>query len=580
VPEDGDWPGTLCALLKEMISQWHTAQFPDKAKRSRKTPPQGAYADLERAAGLDPKTVSTLLTKVFERNTSESNAERSRNGWPVVIKMIEICVPAPERQDWTERLAWLWMDSESGGKERPPGYIGRLSAADGHMLPALSSSQQTDRADLKVPLLLLQAHTLQADLNRLRESQRRSCDAQRRHDLSRQRRGQQHHDDLVAAETRQHQLEQELDSSQRRLDEARAAIAELSHLVDMHERTLADQTSLRETQQQLFRLVQQMLDAQARQLQWTEKLTADRDRLAAERDAAFRVAADEAAQRRSAERELVAARAHIDQLAAEVGALTLRVGELSAPTARREYANAGSRPLVDPFVTSDSPAIRHDGPPPPIPMFSEAGETASVQFSSADEIEEIGAYNPGSPPRPAQAPTGAGSDDAATAKNARKWDLRWWGQLACVLLAVSFVFGMMFASIAISDRETAREATFPVMDAVVIDSDSDGFGANGAETTYDLAVTDPRNGDHFDSAFTLDDQGNGDGLSKGQAVQVRVDPADHDHAVPVDLPPAHIARLGTAWKSLAAGTAVLVVVALSAIRRNRAQLPREIRQQS
>lgn len=134
---------------------------------------------------------------------------------------------------------------------------------------------------------------------------------------------------------------------------------------------------------------------------------------------------------------------------------------------------------------------------------------------------------------------------------------------------------MMLASIAINDRDAVREAAFPVMGAVVIDSNSDGFGVNGTETTYDLAVTDPRNGDRFDSDLTLDEQG---GLSKGQAVQVRVDPANHDHAVPVDLPPAHITPLGTAWKSLAAGTAILVVVALSAIRRNHAQLPRKIRQ--
>ena len=184
---------------------------------------------------------------------------------------------------------------------------------------------------------------------------------------------------------------------------------------------------------------------------------------------------------------------------------------------------------------------------------------------SAGEIEEIGADNPGNPPRSARAPAGAGSDDAATAENA-EWDLRWWGQVACLLLAVSFVFGLMFAFIATSDREAVREATFPVMDAIVTDSNPNGVSADGTETTtYNLAVTDPRNGDRFDSALTLDDQG--DSLSKGQAVQVRVDPADHHHAVQVDLPPAHITPLGTAWKSLAAGTAVLVVVALSAIRR-------------
>ena len=193
---------------------------------------------------------------------------------------------------------------------------------------------------------------------------------------------------------------------------------------------------------------------------------------------------------------------------------------------------------------------------------------------SAGEIEEIGADNPGNPPRPAQAPTGAESDDATTAKNA-KWDLRWWGSLACVLLAFGCFVGMLLASIAISDREDAREATFPVMNAVVIDSNPNAPGEGIETTTYDLAVTDPRNGDRFDSDLTLDEQG---GLSKGQAVQVRVDPANHDHAVPVDLPPAHITPLGTAWKSLAAGTAVLVVVALSAIRRNHAQLPRKIRQ--
>ena len=212
-------------------------------------------------------------------------------------------------------------------------------------------------------------------------------------------------------------------------------------------------------QQQLFCLVQYMLDAQARQIQWIEKLTADCDRLADERDEAFRVAADEVAQRRNTERELVAARAHIDQLAAQVGALTTRIRELS-PLADVHGGSAGIRRcgITIPhgsFKTLDDAAMRRGGTPPLVTVFSEADETTIEQFSILDAAPGMpqsrgqtnealtrlgpGPRRAGSPVRASLAPLGRASTAATPPRRTAFKVLAITGSIA-VLLAMAWLF--------------------------------------------------------------------------------------------------------------------------------------------
>ncbi|BFU47839.1 ATP-binding protein [Krasilnikovia sp. MM14-A1004] len=568
--EVGEVARTLPGALRQMVAQWWAVQNPGQVTKTGQGVEQG-MRPLEELAGFSAGRVWDLMNRVFpstagsRRGRTLPGSVRTRNAWPDVLTLVNICVPEPEREDWRERLAWLWTVCEGDSVERPPGYLGRLRRPDGPVLPALDDPRDTDRPDLKLPLFVRQVTALHAELDRVRDAQQQS-----------------------------RQMQEELEHARQQLTATQAAVTELQRLVAAGERALADQAQLHEEQlqaaeaarhqleQKLTCTVQDLLDEQARQNRRLADLAADRDRIARQHDAAARLLADEVTHRRSVEhqltakdRELVAARARIDQLTAQVAALTDQVKELTSALNARptKPATHHEQPVAVGFtIASTTPPesasgeapYHRPGTKPLVTAVSPVGETRPHAFSV--KVSDT--------PSPAQTGTGAepgrGEPDDAAA-GTTTWDLRWWGYPAGFLIMIGFMYGMLLAAVAQTDRDSARRATFPVMDAVVGGSsiDSNPFGY---ATTYALAVTDPRTGTHFDSSTTLDGLG---GLTKGEYLRVRIDPTDH-HAVPDDnTPVTHHSSLTTQWKILALGMALSVVVALSAIHRDRPPQPRK-----
>ncbi|GAB1689216.1 hypothetical protein [Krasilnikovia sp. M28-CT-15] len=437
MPDPDRSPAPLSALLNEMISRWYLVEFPQARRRGTKAP-QGAYARLGQAIGKADKQVSKIVNDTFEKNTRELSPERSRNAWPAVVQMVQVCVSAPEQAKWTQRLAGLWMAAEGGGVERPPGYVDDIRTPDGQLLPAMTDPAQTDRADLKAPLLHRQLAAQHSLLVRLRDQHRRLRDRDQAARIT-------HHRQQAAQHERVQHLTEELEHAQQDLRATERGLAQLQHLLDTREQELAEQSELHEAQRQAAtdtlrrleheqaNLLQYLLAEQTRQNQRIEAMldgaAAERTRLEAERDAAARFAADEAAQRRelqhrltAADRELVAARAHIDQLTAELAEHTTTIARLTTtgtrdavPAAAHEPAGAGgaSRPAAGTGV----PAPRHHRSPA---GHQDSAFPASPEFSPAREIPaDLGSGAAIDPPVQRPAPPVPGSRPASAPR--RSW---------------------------------------------------------------------------------------------------------------------------------------------------------------
>ncbi|BFU47840.1 hypothetical protein [Krasilnikovia sp. MM14-A1004] len=350
MPQQARQASTLCNLLNEMITAWYVADHPDAKARRRNDPPHGAYIRLEEAAVLRAKTVSTLLRRDFGQNTSRIHAERAQKAWSHVPRMVEVCVAEPDRQQYLERLAGAYLTEEGGGVERPPGYVGRLRTPDGQVWPPLTDVGQTDRLDLQVPLLREALAAEEAAV----------------HQLSGR---------LAATEQQRHDAEQVLHA-------ARATITELQYQVELRDTALTSATA---AEQQLVHQVQDLLMRQAAQrLRINEmaahhdQLAEERDQAAVQRDVAYRFATEEAEQRRALEKkvvslrrelkklipleqQLIAARAHADQLAAELTARTARSNEAATGAVHdtaellvAAISRAGETPVGQPRIAYQS----------------------------------------------------------------------------------------------------------------------------------------------------------------------------------------------------------------------------------
>lgn len=313
----GEIPETLSGLIKELISSWYLAEFPGKKPRPQGEPPQGAYAAVGRLIGQSAGNVSKIASDVFDKNTQQICPARSCNAWPVVLQIVEVCVSDPEqRVYWTQRLAWHWRASEGGGQQRPPGYIDALRAPDATIVAGLATARQTDRTDLQVPLLHREIDAQNARIDHLREQHRRLRERVRQADVSRQHRAGRHADEQTVLLTLIAYLQQEIRDGRRRLEAAEAA---LPQLVARQGQALTEQAREHQTQrdaaeaahrqreQHLAHQVQELLDAQSEHTHRLEQLTT-------EREAAYRVADDEATQRRQLQQQVAELQAQVKEL--------------------------------------------------------------------------------------------------------------------------------------------------------------------------------------------------------------------------------------------------------------------------